>query len=308
MAFCVHGGVLCASPFSIVQEVSVIKFEKMLERFSIPRERKNELFRIYSRRKIWFDQQAETAYAGIIPDFPICKRSPMERLIIWCCVLPEVAAKYASAGVPQSIIDDTLQEVFRLSGYYRKQTGRDGLSKESVIWLRHIYNAQLFQIGPLQYQLFRMVYLDKEGCGEAYMQFSQEEKKGLPPGSPVFNLHIPSGTDLSEAAVEASLSGARRFFASYYPDFDSKAIVCYSWLLYPGMRELLPQGSRIVAFAARFRVIGAVSDPYGSDAVRRIYGRRYPRKSAYPQDTQLQRNALFNFEKLGMGCGVIEIT
>lgn len=286
----------------------MLQFEETLELLCFPKEKQCMLQEFFERKSPYFFNQAKIAYEGAPKDFPICKRTPLERLVIWCCIIPGVIQKYEAAGVSKSIIRDTLLEVKHLSEKYREKTGKEGLSKDNVIWLRHICCGQLFQIGSLQFQMFRMCYLDKEGCGQAYMDFSPDEKKRLPPGSPVINLHIPSGADLSVAAVESSICRAKDFFAVHYPEFSGKTFVCYSWLLYPGMLELLPPGSRIGTFASRFRVIGAVSDPYGSDAVNRIYGRRYRRKSDYPQNTQLQRSALGNFSKLGMGCGVIEFT
>lgn len=252
-------------------------------------------------------KKALTAYEGMLPDFPICKMTPAKRFAVWEHLTSYVAERYRSAGIPEHIIHDTLGEISRLAEAYRIKTGKEGLSKEHVIWLRHIYNAELFQIGALQYQIFHMVYLDEEGCGESYMRFTQEEKKKLPQGTPVVNIHIPPGADLSARAVEKSLTEAKSFFQQFFPNFRPKAFLCYSWLLYPGMLDLLPKESRILSFASRFRIIGQVSDPYGSCAVKHIYGRRFPEKSAYPQDTVLQRNAIGNFSKLGMGCGLIEI-
>lgn len=252
-------------------------------------------------------KKAPAAYAGILPDFPICKMTPAQRLAVWEHLTSYVAERYRSAGIPEDIIQDTLGEISHLKKAYRNKTGKEGLSKEHVIWLRHIYNAELFQIGSLQYQIFHMVYLDEDGCGESYMHFAQEEKEKLPQGTPVVNIHIPAGADLSARAVEKSLAEAKLFFQKFLPNFRPKAFLCYSWLLYPGMLDLLPKESRILSFASRFRIIGQVSDPYGSHAVKQIYGRRFPKKSAYPQNTVLQRNAIGNFSKLGMGCGLIEI-
>lgn len=260
------------------------------------------------KNRLNVSKQARSSYDGTLPDFPICKMTPARRLAVWEILVPLVAERYEAAGIPPHIIRDTLEEVSRLAEDYRCKTGSAGLSKENVIWLRHIYHGELFRIGSLQYQIFHMIYLDEEGCGEHYMHFAQEEKERLPQGTPVVNVHVPSGADLSAAAVEKSLEDAKLFFQQFLPDFKPKAFLCYSWLLYPQMLELLPKESRIASFAARFRIIGQVSDPYGSGAVKRIYGRRYARKAEYPQDTQLQKNAIGHFSKLGMGCGLIEIT
>lgn len=262
----------------------------------------------YCRRKMFYQHEAERAYNGDPDSFPICKRTPWERLVIWYSLFPEVEKKYHKLGVSEEIISDTLNEIPRLLEIYHQKTGKIGLSKENVVWLRHIYHTQLLQIGSLQYQKFHMIYLDKEGCGEEYMSFSRSQKEKLPQGAPVWNIHIPRDADLTVMSVRTSIDTAKRILPNYFPEHHAGAFVCYSWLLYPDMRELLPEDSRILSFASEFEILASVKDPFGSDAVRRIYGKRYPRIEAYPQKTSLQRNAVGRFSKLGMACGLIEIT
>lgn len=288
------------------EQLEILEENLAFSRF--PEEERFEICSCYALRESYYQCQAKRAYDGAEPDFPICVKSPLNRLVIWCCKLPEVRRKYQAMGIPEKVIQDTVGDIALRAAQYRKKNGVPGLSKEDVIWFRHLNNGEIFQIGGLQYQLFHMVYLDKEGCGEDYMQFSMEQKSSLPQGTPVLNVHIPVGADISPASIHASFSAVKQFFAEHFPDFGAKAFLCYSWLLYPGMLEILPEKSNIAAFASNFKLIGQVQDPYGSDAVKRIYGRRFPRRREYPQETRLQRNALGNFSKLGMACGVIEIT
>lgn len=263
----------------------------------------NAVLDAYDARPDFFWNQAALAYGE---GYPICSRSPLERLVIWCCLLTKVRQRYQSANIPYPVFQDTISDIALRAGLYSRKYGKPGLSKADAVWFRHLHNCQIFQLGALQFQLFSMAYLDKAGCGEDYMTFSPEVQHCLPPGSPVVNVHIPEGADLSPERVAESLREAAGFFSRYFPGHGAKAFVCYSWLLYPPMQELLPEDSRIRAFAKRFRIVGQVSDPYGSEAVSRIYGRRFPRKADYPQETTLQRNALGNFSKLGMACGILD--
>ena len=121
-----------------------------------------------------------------------------------------------------------------------------------------------------------MVYLDEEGCGQAYMTFASEQKAHLPQGTPVINLHIPKDANLSPATVADALDQAMAFFPQVFPEHRAKAFLCYSWLLYPGLQALLPKESNILQFAARFQIIGQARDP--AESIRRIYGKRFPRK------------------------------
>ena len=111
---------------------------------------------------------------------------------------------------------------------------------------------------------------------------------------------------MSETAITNSINLANKFFPRYFPDHKPKVYTASSWLLYPGLQELLPSQSKILSFAARFKLIGCIQDPYASDTVKIIFGKRYKRKSDYPQNTSLQRKALHNFSKLGIGMGTIE--
>lgn len=259
----------------------------------------------YDAKPGYYEAAAPGAYQGEAPDFPICRKSPLERLVLWCCYLTRVRRKYQARGVPHRVFLDTVSDIALRAGLYEARTGKPGLAKADAIWFRHIHNAVIFRLGSLQFQLFEMIYLDQEGCGEAYMTFAQEQKARLPQGTPVLNLHIPKGADLSPAAVEQALDQAMEFFPQVFPEHRARAFLCYSWLLYPGLRELLPAGSNILQFAARFRVIGQTQDP--AESIRRIYGKRFPRRGDYPQNTQLQRQALGRFSCLGEACGILEI-
>lgn len=121
----------------------------------------------------------------------------------------------------------------------------------------------------------------------------------------MINVHVPKGADLSPDRVDEALHQAVDFFSTVFPEHQARTFLCYSWLLYPGLRELLPEGSRIAHFAARFQIIGQRQD--ASEAIRRIYGRRWPKKGEYPQNTRLQRAALGRFRCLGEACGILEI-
>ena len=268
----------------------------------------NTIYNYYENNTNKIRNAVEHAYAEENGIYPICQKSPLERLVILCVGAIHYREQYREKRIPEQIIQDTLQEIERLARIYYRKVKRLGLSKEQVIWLRHIHHTQLFQIGSLQYQQFRMVYLDEEGIGEPYMFFAEEQKRILPPETPVWNIHIPTEADLSHSAVSDSLRNAKEVLKECFPQFEARAFLCYSWLLYPPMQELLPKQSNILDFASRFKLIGQIKDPYGSDAVRRIYGKRWRRKSDFPQKTALQRNAVGHFSKLGLACGIIEIT
>lgn len=259
----------------------------------------------YDARPGFYEAAALTSYEGEGPEFPICRKRPLDRLVLWCCHMTWARRQYEARGVSHQVILDTCSDIALRAKLYEAKTGKPGLSKDDVIWFRHIHHASIFRLGPLQFQRFEMVYLDEEGCGQAYMTFASEQKAHLPQGTPVINLHIPKDANLSPATVADALDQAMAFFPQVFPEHRAKAFLCYSWLLYPGLQALLPKESNILQFAARFQIIGQARDP--AESIRRIYGKRFPRKENYPQDTQLQRQALGRFSFLGEACGILEI-
>ncbi len=256
----------------------------------------------YDEKPGFYEKRYQEAYLGTAPNFPICRRSPLERLVLLCQKLTDVERQFQVRGIPREIYLSTISDLSLRLELYGQRTKKLGLSKDDVIWFRHLVQGHIFKLHSLQFQLFHMVYLDAEGCGEDYMTFDPVQKAQLPPGTPVLNVHVQKGADLSVEAVEQSFCMARAFFTRYFPEHRVQAFLCYSWLLYPGLQELLSAQSHILQFARRFQIIGQARD--NGEAIRRIYGKRYPRLSNYPQLTSLQRRAMGRFSSLGEACGI----
>lgn len=276
--------------------------EENLQDLALCEETVQAVLAAYDERPSFYEKNYIDAYLGTVPDFPICHRSPLERLVLLCRKLTDVERQFQVRGIPREIYLSTISDLSLRLEIYGQRTKKLGLSKNDAIWFRHLVQGHIFKLHSLQFQLFHMVYLDAEGCGEDYMTFDPAQKALLPTGTPVINVHVQKGADLSAEAVEQSFCMARAFFPRYFPEHGAQAFVCYSWLLYPGLQELLSAQNHILQFARRFQVIGQVQD--NQEAIRRIYGRRYPRLADYPQTTSLQRRALGRFSSLGEACGI----
>ncbi len=246
---------------------------------------------------------AQTAYRGEGLDFPLCKCRPLTRLAAILDLLTEKYHAYKALGAADDIIWDTFQDVSLRAELYFQKTGKAGLSKDDVIWFRHLMQVNIFKIGALQYQPFQMIYLDMETVDEPYMVFSAEQKQALPDGAAVINCHIQKGADLRPEAVERSLKGAKAFFAEHFPQKRYQAFLCYSWLLYPPMVERLPAQSHIRQFAGRFSIIGSCPDP--EQAMEFLFDGR--KRNLPPAHTFLQRIAAGRPELLGYACGILTI-
>lgn len=246
---------------------------------------------------------ADTAYIGENFQFALCNRMPLTRLAVITFMMLRKYDDYKALDIDDTIIFDTFRDVSLRAKLYYHRTGKIGITKEDVIWFRHIINTSIFKIGTLQYQPFQMVYLDEDTIGEAYMTFSPQQKKKLPAGTPVINCHIPYGSDLSPKAVGQSLNSAVSFFKKYFPDIQYSAFLCYSWLLYPTMIALLDPNSNIKKFSERFDIIGFCDDT--EQAIENLF--ENGRKVLNPNSTFLQKAAVDDIKMFGFACGIIEI-
>lgn len=246
---------------------------------------------------------AGTAYIGEDFQFALCNRMPLTRLAVITFMLLQKYDDYKALDINDTIIFDTFRDVSLRAKLYYHRTGKIGITKEDVIWFRHIINTSIFKIGTLQYQPFQMVYLDEETIGEPYMTFSPQQKKKLAAGTPVINCHIPYGADLTPKIIEQSLSDAVCFFEKHFPNIQYSAFLCYSWLLYPNMITLLDSNSNIKQFAERFHIIGFCDDP--EQAIENLF--ENGRKMLKPNSTFLQKAAVDDIKMFGFACGIIKI-
>jgi hypothetical protein len=248
----------------------------------------------YHQREI--ELRSLTAYKGENFDFELCSQRPAMRLAGVTYLLCEQYKKYQKIGVPENMIWDTFRDVALRAELYFQKIGEVGLDQDDVVWFRHIMETEIFQIGSLQFQPFEMMYVEEPMDGFDFI-YIENAKEMLPPGSRVLNCHIPRGADLSRENVEISIQSAKQFFSEIFPDAGFRAILCYSWLLYPDMIRHLPADSRIRQFADPFYVIGTCH--YAEQAMENLFGKQGTLK------TSLQRMALAHQERFGFACGII---
>lgn len=277
-----------------------MEFESILRALNFESIIEEKLSIEFQKKESIIEEISRTAYDSDTFDFPICNRKPFTRLIVITYLLTKVYPEYATLNVKHEIIVDTFRDVSLLANLYYKETGKIGLSKENVRWLRHIMNKQIFKIGCLQFQKFKMIYLEEEIVGFSYFIFSNEQKSRLPAGTPVINCHIQYGANLLPDLVDKSLREARIFFNKTFPDEEFKAFLCYSWLLYPAMLENLSDDSNIKRFSQNFTIIGSIND--SDQAMQNLF--RGIRDKDVGGMTKLQLLAHEVPESFGYGCGI----
>lgn len=257
---------------------------------------------LFSKR-VGLVEKAARAWEGKPETFPVRRYHPRTRLLcaLWCAA--DTASFYREKGISYETFRDTMSDISLRAVLFYEEHGTYGLSSSDAVWLRHHLSGKLFRLGQLQFQLFEMFSYEllEEG---GYMTFCEEAKRRFPEGTPMLNVHVPARTLLTKKECDRSFSLAEAFFEQYFPEHRAQAYLCFSWLLYPKMRAILPENSNIVQFAARFSLIGKNGDC--GEALHRIYGKRYRRKADYPQKTALQKCAYLHTDCLGEACGIKE--
>ncbi len=202
-----------------------------------------------------YDAAAKVLYAGLAPD-------PDGRKILSAMLDAAVLAhaKYMRRGIPDGVYFDTMGAFSRFVEEYFLAHGEYGF--ETWSWAGRQTSLSLFRIGALEYEMC----IEETG--------------------PELSVHIPLRADLSAPSVDASMAAARAFFSEFYPAFSAAPMTCTSWMLEPTLKELLPEDSRILAFAARFRLLARYED---ADGLGFIFRKKGLPLEELPETTSLQR-------------------
>ena len=86
-------------------------------------------------------------------------------------------------------------------------------------------------------------------------------------GDPIISIHIPQGEKLTLESVRESIIQGMAFWGKEMP------YLCHSWLLYPGLKDILPEKSNIIMFQNQFQIVETDWDE--REAEWRIWGKRY---------------------------------
>jgi GNAT-like C-terminal domain/N-acyltransferase N-terminal domain len=157
-------------------------------------------------------------------------------LLALLATAPAVAGFHASRGVPPDVSAATLADLGQQTRVHRLVTGGFGLGSHG--WeASFVWSGALYRLGRLQFDLELRPTVD--GTGEEW----------------VLSTHIPRGTSLAPADLDASFDAALPFFAEHFGEHPTGDIHCRSWMLDPRLPELLP-GSNLAAFQQRWRTYG----------------------------------------------------
>ncbi|MFD2328343.1 acyltransferase domain-containing protein [Cohnella sp. GCM10020058] len=237
----------------------------------------------FSEYKAFFLQDREAMLTSIR------QRADYRPFLLYFFVRMAVDAydEYRLKEIPDEVYFDTFSDIRIWSEVSKTTYGEYGIEESN--WLQDHVRLALFRLGRLQFQ---PISLDRD--------LSVGDRK-FAKGDLVLNVHIPAGGPLDPQAALASFAQARAFFRGVPPVF-----VCHSWLLYPGLDQVLDPSSNIMQFQRLFEIYEL--DESSRQAEERIFGAKQDDPVAYDANTGLQRRAKAFLEaggQLGAGLGII---
>lgn len=106
-------------------------------------------------------------------------------------------------------------------------------------------------------------------------------------GDKCLAMHLPRGADIREENVRRACDAAFAIVAKSYPDYVGVPVQCGSWLLDPGIEDLLGPDSNVVRFGKLFARVPSKSS--GRAANSFVFPGKAVPDAELPEDTRLQR-------------------
>jgi len=182
----------------------------------------------------------------------------LEKFLLLCVVANYDFAvqKYQQEKWPEMMLQEILCDLRLWLDTLERDLGGYGLTPRIFNWSIDCLNGEVKSYGRLQgnsihgFCLKRSIYRQKDGSLLVKPAYSPENppRPDLAFSDKVINIHIPARGPLDRKECIRSLKRMTEFSGRFFPDYDYRAIVCYSWLLDRTFREFLKPESNIVQF------------------------------------------------------------
>lgn len=200
--------------------------------------------------------------------------------------------EYEKRGISYNIYIDTMSDIRVWAYNYRRAFGTLGLSE--LGWVNGSVVLGRFKLGRLQFNF--VDYTEHP---------AHDTSLGLKTGDKMLDVHIQQEGPFNDELCGKSLDMAVEFYRKYFPEYDFKGFICHSWLLSPGLSQILPETSNIIKFGKRFTIIHNQKENDGQ-AIERIFDTKFKDKDSKPTSLQLKaRKLLDEGGHLGNALGVI---
>ncbi|MBE6356647.1 MAG: hypothetical protein E7058_06000 [Lentisphaerae bacterium] len=210
------------------------------------------------------------------PEADLCK------FLLFCIVAnaPAMAEYYRVNNLPQQMFDEISYDLLIWVNTLERDLGFYGLTPRIFAWEAQCLNGEVKQFGRLQandlhtFVAENSIVKDRDGNLQIVPLDAPDSagEKLLTLGDKVYTLHIPASGRMDRQACLDSLRRIMDFAAEYHPEFDYKAIVCYSWILDPQFETFLPPDANLIQFQKLGHLFPLTSDET-REIIWRIWGK-----------------------------------
>ncbi len=206
----------------------------------------------------------DTAVAAVGENFPETETrqrfipEEQHRFLLICIVsnYPRLERLYRENGYPDEMREAIAADLGLWVETLFPDFGYPGLLWRIFSWACACLNGGVKQFGRLQCNLFHLFSprLSLYRTAKGKLEVREWNATGNPV-SPLLsycdktiNLHIPALGPLLRGDCVESLRRMTEFSRRFQPDYEFRAVVCYSWLLDPQFQRILKPESNIVEF------------------------------------------------------------
>ncbi len=238
-------------------------------------EQNKESIRLLHHRKTWDDALAALK-KNLGPD-----EHGFRILTVMLADMCDTKEAYLEKGIPDEVYRATMACFTRFVREHKVSYGVYGFDR--AFWTPRQLSMQLFRIGELEYELL------------------EEDGKRM------ISIHIPSDARMTPQGCRTSYEQVKEFIKKFYPEWSGEEYGCNSWLLAPGLKNILPEESNIIRFQNAFELVK--TDENDKGFLEWVYKRMDIPYEELPEETSLQRNMkqyLLCGGKIGEADGILK--
>ncbi|MGH9303689.1 MAG: acyltransferase domain-containing protein [Acidimicrobiales bacterium] len=210
---------------------------------------------------------------------------------VFVTAVPYTLSWHEAHGIAPEVTWASLGDLARHMAIHRRVYGSTGV--DNAWWLTLLLRGELFELGRLQFNWFRLGEGDQSPRWYAPAEAGRRGR-GFRDGDFCAGVHIPESGPLTPRECDDSLSAAAQLLPDLLgldPGRHRLLATCASWLLDDQLGAYLSKESNIMAFQSRFELVPGWSDDDFSPLA--FVFRRPPGELAdpggLPKDTTLQR-------------------
>lgn len=209
-------------------------------------------------------------------------------LLVFMCMTKHLKAVYSERGLDLQIFKDS---VLDLKWKLEECKAVKGICGSFVSpWFCGFFDLTRFALGRLQFEVIT-TWQDYEKNG---VKLERDKSR-------VINVHIPrTGTPLDKESCDKAYAQAREFFKEQVG--KNCPFVCYSWLLYPENKNILPPHTNTYRFISEYDIIGW--EVNNGEDLWRLFDTEEKNPDRLPADTSMRRCYIKHLKSGGrVGCG-----